>query len=144
MPTTFILLKKQTPLTNQYDQINTINKNYTNVTCKDKEKSPTKDSKKIATKQNNKKPICYKCKRIGHYQNNCISDKNCRNQPFKSNSKLKTPKLHLEIKALKQEIKDIKTSDFQIREEQLAHEMIALKINNSYPQHPINKEEIKP
>ena len=70
---------KQTPLTNHYSQINTINKNNTNVTCKVKERSSTKNSKKNANKQNNKKPICYKCKKIGHYPNNCIFDKNCRN-----------------------------------------------------------------
>ena len=45
----------------------------------------------------------------------------------------KTPYLHSEINALKQEIKDIKISNFQITEEQLAQKMIALKINNSYP-----------
>ena len=57
----------------------------------------TKDSKKKVTKQKNKKPICHKCKKIGHYQNNCVSDKNCRNcrnQPSKSNSKLKTPDIY--------------------------------------------------
>ena len=96
-----IYLAKKTPLENQHGQINTINKNNTNATHKDKKKSPTKDSKKNVTKQNNKKPICHKCKKIGHHQNNCISDKNCRSQLFKSNSKLKTPDLHLEINALK-------------------------------------------
>ncbi len=59
-----------------------------------------------------KKLICYKCKKIGHYQNNCISDKNYRSQPFKNNSKLKTSNFHSEINLLKQEIKDIKTSNF--------------------------------
>ena len=88
------LAKTQTPLANQHGQLNTINKNNTNVTYKDKKKSPTKDSKKNVTKQNNKKPICHKCKKIGHYQNNCISNKNCRSQPFKSNPKSKTPDLH--------------------------------------------------
>jgi hypothetical protein len=73
--------KKQTPLTS-HGQINTINKNNT---YKDKKKHkldkipivepPTKNSREKVTKQ---KPICYKYKKIGHYQNNCVSDKNCR------------------------------------------------------------------
>jgi hypothetical protein len=82
---------------------------------------PTKNSREKVTKQ---KLICYKCKKTGHYQNNCVSDKNCKSQPSKSNSKLKTPDLHSEINSLKQEIK---TSNFQITEEQLAQQMITLK-----------------
>ncbi len=63
--------KKQTPLASQYGQINAINKNNT---YKDKKKHkldkipivdpPTKNSREKVTKQ---KPICYKCKKIGHY-----------------------------------------------------------------------------
>ena len=45
---------------------------------------------------------------------------------------------------MKQEIKEIKTSSFQITEEQLAQEMIALKINNRHPQYPIIEKEIEP
>jgi hypothetical protein len=80
------LATKQTPLANRHGQINTINKNNT---YKDKKKhkldktptidSPTKDSKKKEIKEKNKKPICHKCKKIGHYQNNCVSNKNWRN-----------------------------------------------------------------
>jgi hypothetical protein len=106
------LAKKETPLANQHGQINTINKNNTNINYKDKKnhkhklyKLPTKDSKKHDIKQNTKKLICHKCKKIDHYQNNCISDKNGRNQPYKNNFKLKTPDLHSEINSLKQKIK---------------------------------------
>ena len=63
--------KKQTPLASQYGQINTINKN---KTYKDKKKHKLdkisiidpliKESREKVTKQ---KPICYKCKKIGHY-----------------------------------------------------------------------------
>ena len=86
--------KKQTPLASQYGQINTINKNNT---YKDKKKHkldkipiidpPTKDFREKVTKQ---KPISYKYKKIGHYQNSNLSDKNCKSQPSKNNSKLKT------------------------------------------------------
>jgi hypothetical protein len=70
------LAKKQTLLPSQYSQINTIKK--------DKKKPkidkivnpptidlPTKNSREKVTKQ---KLICYKCKKTGHYQNNCVSD----------------------------------------------------------------------
>jgi hypothetical protein len=117
------LAKKQTPLANQHDQINTINKNNTNINYKDKKtkkhkpyKSPTKNSKKYDIEQNTKKLICHKCKKVDHYQNNCISDKNGRSPPYKNNFKLKTPNLYSEINSLKQKIKDIKTSNFQITE----------------------------
>jgi hypothetical protein len=158
------LAKKQTLLPSQYGQINTIKKDKKNNTYKDKKKPkvdkivdpptidpPTKNSREKVTKQ---KLIYYKCKKTGHYQNNCVSDKNCRSQPSKSNSKLKThsksnfklknPDLHSKINSLKQEIKEIKTSSFQITEEQLAQEMIALKINNNHPQYPIIEKEIEP
>jgi hypothetical protein len=132
------LATKQTLLTSQYGQINTIKKNKKDNTHKDKKKpkkdkkdktpivdivdSPTIDplTKNSEEKVTNHKPLCYKCKKLGHYQNNCVSDK----KP----SKLKTPDLHSEINSLKQEIKEIKTSSFQITEEQLAQEMVALKI----------------
>ena len=48
-----------------------------------------------------KKLICHKCKTIGHYQNNCIYDKNCRNQSFKNNSKLKNSKSSFRNKFIK-------------------------------------------
>ena len=57
---------------------------------------------------------------VGHYQNNCLSYKNCKNQPYQNSSKLKTPDLHLKINLLKQEIKEIKPSNFQITKKQLA------------------------
>ena len=123
MLATFIWLKKKTLLPSQYGQINTIKKDKKDNTYKEKKKPkvdkipivdpPTKNSREKVTKQ---KPICYKCKKIDHYQNNCVSDKNC-SQPSKSNSKLKTLDLHSEINSLKQEIKEIKTSSFQITEE---------------------------
>ena len=103
------LAKRQTLLASQYDQINTIKKDKKDNTYKDKKKPKvdkilivdplTKNSRKKVTKQ---KPICYKCKKTGHYQNNCVSDKKCRSQPSKSNSKLKTPDLHSKINSLKQ------------------------------------------
>jgi hypothetical protein len=124
--------KKQTILS-QYGQINTIKKNKKDKK-KPKEKkdigSPTKDKEKQKlnedivdsqtigplTKNSEEKakhkPLCYKCKKLGHYQNNC--------KPPKNKSKLKTPDLHSEINSLKQEIQEIKTSSFQITEEQLA------------------------
>jgi hypothetical protein len=40
--------------------------------------------------------------------------------------------------------REIKTSSFQITVEQLAQEMIALKINNNHPQYPIIEKEIEP
>jgi hypothetical protein len=58
------------------------------------------------------KLLCYKCNKIGHYQNHC--------KPPKNKSKLNIPKLHSEINSLKQEIQEIKNSSFQITEEQLA------------------------
>ena len=140
------LAKKQTLLASQYGQINTIKKDNT---YKNKKKHrldkivnpPIEISREKVTKQ---KLICYKCKKTGHYQNNYISNKNCRSHPSKSNSKLKTPNVHLEINSLKQEIKKIKTSNFQIIEEQLAQEMVALKINNNHPQYPSIEKEIEP
>jgi hypothetical protein len=144
------LAKKQTLLPSQYGQINTIKKDKKDNIYKEKKKPKvdkipivdplTKNSREKVTKQ---KPICYKCKKTGHYQNNCVFDKNC-SQTSKSNSKLKTPDLHSEINSLKQEIKEIKTSSFQITEEQLAQEMITLKINNSHPQYPIIEKVIEP
>jgi hypothetical protein len=134
--------KKQTLLASQYGQINTIKKDNT---YKDRKKHkldkivnpPPEISREKVIKH---KPICYKYKKTDHYQNNCVSNK----KPSKSNSKLKTPDLHSEINSLKQEIKEIKTSSFQITEEQLAQEMIALKINNNHPQYPIIEKEIEP
>jgi hypothetical protein len=70
--------KKQTPLASQYSQINTIKKDNT---YRDKKKHkldkislpivdpPIKNSKEKVTKQ---KPICYKYKKIGYYQNNYV------------------------------------------------------------------------
>jgi hypothetical protein len=115
------LAEKQTLLASQYGQINTIKKDYTYKNNKkhklDKITNPlTEIFREKVTKQ---KPICYKCKKLGHYQNNCVSDKMCRSQPSKCKSKLKTPDLHSKINSLKQEIKEIKTSSFQITEEQL-------------------------
>ncbi len=145
------LATRQTLLTSQYGQINTIKKNKKDNTHKDKkkpkkDKTPRVDSpiidpltKNSKEKVTNHKPICYKCKKPGHYQNNCVSNKSC-----KSNSKIKTSDLHSEINLLKQEIKEIKTSSFQITEEQLAQEMITLKINNNHPQYPIIEKEIEP
>ena len=145
------LATRQTLLTSQYGQINTIKKNKKDNTHKDKKKpkkyktfivdSPiidplTKNSKEKVT---NHKPICYKCKKSGHYQNNCVSNISC-----KSNSKIKTPDLHSEVNLLKQEIKEIKTFSFQITEEQLAQEMVVLKINNNNPQYPSIENEVKP
>ena len=116
---------RQPLLTSQNNQINTIKKNKKDNTHKDKEK-PKKDKKgktpiidivdsptidpptKTSEEKAKHKPLCYKCKKLGHYQNNC--------KP----SKIKTPELHSEINSLKQEIKEIKTSSFQIIEEKLA------------------------
>jgi hypothetical protein len=71
--------KKQTPLASQYGQINTIKKDNTCIDTRKKHKldkislpivdPPTKNSREKVTKQ---KPICYKCKKIGHYQNNYV------------------------------------------------------------------------
>jgi hypothetical protein len=149
------LATRQTLLTSQNGQINTIKKNKKDSTQKDKKKPKkdkkdntpivdivnpptidplTKNSEEKVTKH---KPLCYKCKKLGHYQNNCVFDK----KP----SKLKTPDLHSEINSLKQEIKEIKTFSFQITEEQLAQEMVTLKINNNNnSQHPSTENEVEP
>ena len=71
--------------------------------------------------------LCYKCNRFGHYQNNCKPPKN------KNKSKLDILELRTEINTVKQEIQEIKNSSFQITEEQLAQEMVTLKINNNHP-----------
>ena len=109
---------------------------------KEKEKqdvdSPTKNSKnkeelksdaidpltKTPKEKAKNRVLCYKCNRFGHYQNNCKLPKN--------KSKLNIPELHSEINTLKQEIQEIKNSSFQITEEQLAQEMVTLKINNNH------------
>ena len=145
------LATKQTLLTSQYGQINTINKNKKDNTHKDKkklkkdkkDKTPIVDivdsltidplTKNSEEKITNHKPLCYKCKKLGHYQNNCVSDK----KP----SKLKTLDLHSEINSLKQKIKEIKTSSFQITEEQLAQKMVAL--NNNNLQYPSIENEVE-
>jgi hypothetical protein len=88
----------------------------------------TKNSEEKA----NHKPLCYKCKKLDHYQNNCKPPK------------LKILDLHSEINSLKQEIKEIKTSNFQITEEQLAQEMTTLKINNNNPQQSSIENEVEP
>ena len=125
------LATRQTFLISQHGQINTIKKNKKDDTHKDKKK-PKKDKTPIVNivnspltknseeKVTNHKPLCYKCKKLGHYQNNCVSDK--------KSYKLKTPYLHLEINSLKQKIKEIKISSFKIIEEQLTQEMVTLKI----------------
>jgi hypothetical protein len=141
--------QRQTLLTSQIGQINTIKKNKKVNIHKDKKKlkkdkksktliidivdSPTINPlTKIPEEKAKHKPLCYKCKNFGHYQNNC--------KP----SKLKTPELHSKINSLKQEIKEIKTSSFQITEEQLAQEMITLKINNNNNlQHPSIENEVE-
>ena len=87
----------------------------------------TKNSEEKA----NHKPLCYKCKKLGHYQNNCKPPK------------LKILDLHSEINSLKQEIKEIKTYNFQITEEQLAQEMATLKINNNNPQQSSIENEVE-
>jgi hypothetical protein len=97
------LTKKQIHLTRQNAQINTIKKNKKETTHKDKKKpkkdktsivdivdSPTIDPLTKASEEKAKhKPLCYKCKKFGHYQNNC--------KP----SKIKTPELHSKINSLK-------------------------------------------
>jgi hypothetical protein len=160
--------KKQTILS-QYGQINTIKKNKKDNNYKDKKKSkketktekqdvgsppqvgsPTKNSKdkeelksdtidpltKIPKEKAKNKVLCYKCNRFGHHQNNC--------KPPKNKSKLNIPKLHSEINTLKQEIQEIKNSSFQITEEQLAQEMVTLKINNNHSQNSSIENEVEP
>jgi hypothetical protein len=160
--------KKQTILS-QYGQINTIKKNKKDNNYKDKKKSkketkkekqdvgsppqvgsPTKNSKdkeelksdmidpltKIPKEKAKNKVLCYKCNKFGHYQNNC--------KPPKNKSKLNIPELHSEINTLKQEIQEIKNSSFQITEEQLAQEMVTLKINNNHSQNSSIENEVEP
>ena len=109
---------------------------------KDKKKKDIVDSQTIdpltknSEEKANHKPICYKCNKPGHYQNNC--------KPPKNKSKLKIPELHLEINSLKQEIQEIKNSSFQITEEQLAQEMVTLKINNNHSQNSSIENEVEP
>ena len=109
------LATRQTLITSQHGQINTIKNNNNNKkdnTHKDKkkpkkdkkDKTPIVDSttidpltKNSEGKITNHKPLCYKCEKLGHYQNNYVSDKGPSN--------LKTPYLHSEINLLKQEIK---------------------------------------
>ena len=136
--------KKQTILS-QYSQINTIKKN-----TKDKKKpnkdigSPIKEKlvdtldplTKIPEEKAKHKPLCYKCNKLGHYQNNC--------KPPKNKSKLNISELHSEINSLKQEIQEIKNSNFQITEEQLAQEMVTLKMNNNHSQNSSIENEVEP
>jgi hypothetical protein len=75
-------------------------------------------------------------KTLGHYQNNC--------KPPKNKSKLNIPELHSEIKSLKQEIQEIKNSNFQITEEQLAQEMVTLKMNNNHSENSSIENEVEP
>ena len=162
-------LTKQNILS-QNGKINTIKKNKKDNNHKDKKKSKkekqdvgsptkvgssTKNSKdkkelkrdivdsqtidpltKIPEEKAKHKLLCYKCNKLGHYQNNC--------KPPKNKSKLKIPDLHSEINSLKQELQEIKTSSFQITEEQLAQEIVTLKINDNNPRQSSIENEVEP
>jgi hypothetical protein len=140
-------------------QINTIKKNNKKVKKIKEEvgslpqvESPTRNSKnkeefksdaidpdpliQIPKEQAKNRVLCYKCNRFGHYQNNC--------KPPKNKSKLNIPELHSEINTLKQEIQEIKNSSFQITEEQLAQEMVTLKIDNNHSQNSSIENEVEP
>jgi hypothetical protein len=140
-------------------QINTIKKNNKKVKKIKEEvgslpqvESPTRNSKnkeefksdaidpdpliQIPKEKVKNRVLCYKCNRFGPYQNNC--------KPPKNKSKLNIPELHSEINTLKQEIQEIKNSSFQITEEQLAQEMVTLKINNNHSQNSSIENEVEP
>jgi hypothetical protein len=93
--------KKQT-IISQYGQIDTIKKNKKDKNYKDKKKSKKETKKekdvgsptrvgshvkeklvdtlepltKISEEKVKHKPLCYKCNKFGHYQNNCKPPKN--------------------------------------------------------------------
>ena len=138
-------LDKKQNILSHYGQINTIKKNK-----KDKKKpnkdigSPTKEKlidtldplTKIPEEKAKQKPLCYKCHKLGHYQNNC--------KPPKNKSKLNIPEFHSEINSLKQEIQEIKNSSFQITEEQLAQEIVTLNMNDNHLQDSNVENEVEP
>jgi hypothetical protein len=143
-------LDKKQNILSQYGQINTIKKNKKDNIKKDKKK-PNKDIgsltkeklvdtldplTKIPKEKAKHKPLCYKCNKLGHYQNNC--------KPPKNKSKLNIPEFHSEINSLKQEIKEIKNSSFQITEEQLAQEIVTLNMNDNHLQDSNIENEVEP
>jgi hypothetical protein len=143
-------LDKKQNILSQYGQINTIKKNKKDNIKKDKKK-PNKDIgsltkeklvdtldplTKIPEEKAKHKPLCYKCNKLGHYQNNC--------KPPKNKSKLNIPEFHSEINSLKQEIKEIKNSSFQITEEQLAQEIVTLNMNDNHLQDSNIENEVEP
>jgi hypothetical protein len=93
-------------------------------------------STKISEEKAKHKPLCYKCNKLGHYQNNC--------KPPKNKSKLNIPEFHSEINSLKQEIQEIKNSSFQISEEQLAQEIITLNMDDNHLQDSNIENEVEP